>query len=366
MNEQCDVLVFMNAPSPYWVDFAKYLRKYYKINFIFYSTCSALGRPAYWDVELPNNCSIVSDGVVRWGSYFYDDRVVTRIKDLNPRVVISQGVNLLSARKALNYCNKKNIHFSIWNEIWRDKKGTPRKNLSRIYAYAFKRANSRFSASIEGKRFWRDLYKQDTLLYQVPGNIDQYLSHKKNHDSNFLTLLFGHRLIEQYNPVGAVEVASIIAKSRPVKLFMNASGHLRATIDSLIAQKNIDFLEFIDVTSLSDLGGYYEASHFSISPCFYSQGNIGTNEALASGCPIIISDNVRYHDRQIEEADVGCILPLNYDLFAEKIIEIYDNKSLYLEMSQNSKVLVKNTLSNSVLLKYYDECVFCHMGVGRK
>ena len=114
---KCDVVVFMNAPSPYWRDFAEYLGRFYSIQFIFYSKCSDLGRPKFWDLELPENCSIVNDGVIKFRSYFYDTNVINRIKQLKPKVVISQGINLLAAKKALNYCKKEKIHFSIWNEI---------------------------------------------------------------------------------------------------------------------------------------------------------------------------------------------------------------------------------------------------------
>lgn len=367
MSNQCDILVFMNAPSPYWLNFAKYLDKYYKINFIFYSTCSGLGRPSYWDLELPKNCEIVSEGVYRWKSYFYDRLVNERIEGLNPKVVISQGINLLSAHKALKFCNSRSIHFSIWNEIWRNKKGDPRVLLSNIYAYLFSSSNSRFSASVEGKIFWQKKFNKEILLYQVPGNVDEYLNHKKELNAKCLNLLFGHRLIEQYNPFGAIEIASIINRTQPVKLFMNASGNLRNSIDLIIKEKDIKFVDFIEVSKLSDLGEYYRLSHFSISPCYYSQGNIGTNEALASGCPIVISDKVRYHDLQIYESEVeiGYILPLDYGLFADKIMDTFSNKVLYSELSDNSKLYVKECLSNSALLEYY-ESIFVDMGVSRK
>lgn len=121
IDKHCDILVFMNAPSPYWRDFAEFLGQHYSINFIFYSTCSELGRPKFWDLKMPANCSIVRDGVIRRKSYFYDKKVVSRIKQYNPKVVVSQGVNLFSAWNALNYCKKNKIYFSIWNELWRKK-----------------------------------------------------------------------------------------------------------------------------------------------------------------------------------------------------------------------------------------------------
>ena len=141
IDKHCDILVFMNAPSPYWRDFAEYLGQHYSIKFIFYSTCSELGRPKFWDLEMPANCSIVRDGVIRRKSYFYDKKVVSRIKQHNPKVVVSQGVNLVSAWNALNYCKKSKIHFSIWNETWRNKNGRHRKIVSLIYAYLFRNSN---------------------------------------------------------------------------------------------------------------------------------------------------------------------------------------------------------------------------------
>jgi glycosyltransferase involved in cell wall biosynthesis len=362
MSEECDILVFMNAPSPYWVNFAQYLSQFYKINFIFYSTCSALGRPAYWDVGLPENCEVIEDGVSRWRGYFYDHLITKRIKALKPKVVVSQGINLVSALRAVKFCNRNNIHFSIWNEIWRNKIGLRRNRLSKLYAYIFRNADSRFSSSEEGVDFWAEKYRATTKLYYVSGNVDKYLSHAKDLNAECLNLLFGHRLIEQYNPAGAIEIASIINKSFPVRLFMNASGNLRDQLNSLIIDRKITFVEFIEVQKFSDLEDYYRKAHVSISPCYYSQGNIGTNEALASGCPIFISDKVKYHDLQIQASDVGFVLPLDYKLFAKKVV---DDKALYSELSLNSKALAQITLSNSACLKYYDE-IFSDMGIHRR
>ena len=102
----------------------------------------------------------------------------------------------------------------------------------------------------------------------------------------------------------------------------------------------------------------------SISPCHYSSGNIGTNEALASGCPIFISENVGYHDAQIKSAEIGFILPLNYNSFAEKILSVYQDAKLYDHLSSNAQSFIKDNISNSAILKKYD-AIFQNMGVAR-
>ena len=358
-----DILVFMNAPSPYWRDFAEYLSSYYSIRFVFYSTCSELGRPRFWDEELPKNCEIVRDGVLRVKAYFYDKNIITRIKKYRPKAVISQGVNLLAAVSASQYCSKHKIHFSLWNETWRDKNGKHRNLLAKIYAFLFRGADSNYSSSQEGVDFWNKFYAKPTKLYFVPASVDRYLAHDKVLDTP-LTLLFGHRLITQFNPMGAYEIAKLVSEEMPVKLLMNGSGPLRTLIEEKVHAEGLEIVEFIDVKAFGELDEYYQRSTIAISPCQYSPGFIGNNEALASGCPIVISDKVGYHDLQIKEAFIGYILPLNYRQFADQIINIANDVELYQRLSRNAKTYIKKHLSNESVLALYDE-IFASMGVQR-
>ena len=66
------ILFIMNAPAPYWVEYSKIISKYYDCHFIFYSTCEELGRPAWWNLVLPNNMEVVIDGVLRKNNKFID------------------------------------------------------------------------------------------------------------------------------------------------------------------------------------------------------------------------------------------------------------------------------------------------------
>ena len=153
-----DILVFMNAPSPYWRDFAEYLSSYYSIRFVFIRLAASSVGLVFGMKNYLKIAKIVRDGVLRVKAYFYSKNIITRIKKYRPKAVISQGVNLLAAVSASQYCSKHKIHFSLWNETWRDKNGKHRNLLAKIYAFLFRGADSNYSSSQEGVDFWNKFY----------------------------------------------------------------------------------------------------------------------------------------------------------------------------------------------------------------
>ena len=72
-----DILVFMNAPSPYWRDLLNTSVPITVFDLFFIRLAASSVGLVFWDEELPKNCEIVRDGVLRVKAYFYDKNIIT-------------------------------------------------------------------------------------------------------------------------------------------------------------------------------------------------------------------------------------------------------------------------------------------------
>ena len=350
------ILFIMNAPSPYWVNYAKALSERYECCFIYYSSCSAIGRPSWWDQELPDNQLIISEGVVRKRNWFFDFKICKRISDFKPDIVFASGVNIASNLLAYFFSKARRIKFIYHTEIWRRKSGEPRSILSKLIGKIYSRADLIMISSEEGRFFWSKYFKNRNLaLLEVSGMVDNYLCHPVRDNSKPLRVFFGHRLTEEYSPIAALRIFRKLQHHSPsVKLYMNSHGPLRYRVDEYILEYKLKGVVFIEVNCELDLDIYYRCGDVSISPAKYSHGNIGTNEAMSSGMAILISDKVSYHDKQIEFFDNGYILPLNDSAFVDKLVEYIEVPGLLKRHSLNSKKIA-DELSTSAILNRFDE-----------
>ena len=147
----------------------------------------------------------------------------------------------------------------------------------------------------------------------------------------------------------AIDILLAVQASYPdASLYLNGSGPLRETVINQVSKRGVPNVHWIDVKSFHDLEDAYRKGDISISPCTYSNGNIGSLEAAASGMPLLISDHVDYHGEQIRAYGNGAILPLGVQAFSDHIIRYIRDPALLEAHSINSKQSVM-TLRNEVV-----------------
>lgn len=357
-NKTRRILFIMNAPAPAWIEYSKIISSYYECYFIFYSTCEELGRPIWWDAKLPDNMCVVRNGVFRWNNKFIDLNIFKRVKDFSPDVVFTSGVNLLMSPLLYYYCRFSTTKFIYLSEIWRKGDGSPRKILSALLGFLYSNVDIFYVSGDESYKYWAKILGKKVNIKQleIPGNIDKYISHPVRVSKQDIKIFFGHRLIDIYNPFIALDILAFVQCSYPgVGMYMNAHGELRSSVDEYIVKESIKNIEFIIIDKESDLDFYYSDGDISITPASYSYGNIGTNEAMASGMPVLISEHVKYHPKQINILKNGFILPVDKISFVEKIIDYIESKNLLTVHSIRSKNIIKYLGSEVVFEKFKSE-----------
>jgi len=345
----------MNAPAPYWVQFSIEISKYYNCKFIFYSTCEELGRPAWWDMELPDNFDTVRNGVFRRNNIFVDINIFKRVKSFSPDIIFTSGVNLIMTPFLYYYSRLHSIKFLYHAEIWRKENGEPKKAKSALLGFLFKGADIFYVADEYTSKYWSKYLGRKGNIKAItnPGNMDRYSNHMVRASKQDIKLFFGHRLVDIYNPILALDILSSVQHAYPnVGMYMNEHGDMYGNVVDYIRINSIKNVEFIEINKESDLDYYYSCGDISISPAKYSYGNIGTNEAMASGMPVLISENVQFHPTHIKILENGFILPMEEQKFVEKIIDYIQSESLLTKHSLRSKGIVKYLGAKAVLKKF--------------
>jgi len=352
------ILLISNIPAPYWIYGSEWLRLDFDLTYLCYDRPSETGRPQYWDQELPLNFIICKDRLKIYNKYL-DLKISTRIRELNPDLVILGGfAEILSNYIAYRHCKKNKIKCAMVSEIWRNRSGTPRRLLSYIVSKIFNGIDCFLPVGEHAVEYWSDFFPKEKLhLFRYPTFIDEYMKHPLRKKKNDLTLFFGHRLTEEYNPLMAIKILSACQVKYPkTSLLINSAGPLKDKILNYINENNVTNVRWIDIKSYSDLSIYYKNGDVSLSPCIYSNGNIGTLEASASGMPILISEHVHYHGKIINKFKNGFILKLSILEFVRKIFQYIEDDELLTCHSNRSKKSVME-LNNNEFLKIFSESV---------
>lgn len=349
------ILFIKASMAPYWCFGDKWLKKEFDTKYILYDKPSNTGRPKYWDIELPQNAHIRYNRI-KFNNKYFDFKIKKILEKELPDLVILDGfAQIISNYFAYRYCIKKNIKCALSSEIWRTSEGKPRFFLSKIAAYLFRKVDIFLAPGDHALEHWKNYFAPEkVILYSSPSYIDQYLEHEIRCSASNINLFFGHRLSKEYNPIMALDILTSVQRKHPkTSLYMNATGPLKDQVEHYISDKKINNVEWIDIKSFDDLDLFYRKGDISISPCIYSNGNIGILEASASGMPIIISQNVQYHNLTIEKYNNGFILPLVVKDFSNIIIKYIENPNIMKQHSQNSKLSVEE-LTNTKFTELLD------------
>ena len=101
------------------------------------------------------------------------------------------------------------------------------------------------------------------------------------------------------------------------------------------------------------LAAYRQADLFVLSS---RQENFGLSvaEAMASGCPVVVSPQVNLSE-EIEKANAGMVVLPNEEAMAQSIRRLLQNSNLREQMGQNGRQLVFERFAwNKIILEYIE------------
>ena len=109
-----------------------------------------------------------------------------------------------------------------------------------------------------------------------------------------------------------------------------------------LKKMDISQVEFIDRVDNSDLYKFYNKSNVFVFPSIDEGFGMVMGEAMACGCPVIATENTGAPDL-FENGKEGFIVPIrNVNILAEKMQQLYEDKSLRAKMSEAAEQKIKD------------------------
>ena len=317
------VMITMVA-SPHQVRFVPYLAKYFDVQHYFYEQLG--GRQSFWETELGDRCHVLPCHF-KWRGKYLTFSVLSMLRREKPDVLLLGGFSVPSNYLAYRWAKKHHVPVVMMSERSRDRKGNLRGyGLTwRILRFLYRGIDRIIVTDADIVPQFRDTFRfgSKVVAGRYPTDIDRYFDHPVRTRKDKYALIYANRMIEIYNPIGAVEIFAEVLKRHPKTLLkMNAAGELRSLVEKRIEElgigASVHFLD--DIKTWDDLSRVYASCDIMYLPAKFSNGNYTIAECRVSGMGCVVSDRILgTFTKEMLDAKAGFVLPLDNALFVEKI-----------------------------------------------
>lgn len=341
-------LVYISSiAAPHQIKLSTALRKHLDVLFVFYE---GLGhRAAWWKINLPPHCVTLPGRPFRVKGMRLTLRHMKILRRENPDIVMLGGFSAFSNIFAYYWAKWNKKKTVVFTERSRDKEGNLRGyNLYwRILRFLYRNVDLVMVSADDTVPQFRDTFRfgKRVIASRYAADIDAYFNHPVRDFKPPFVFMFPNRLIDIYNPLGAIAVfAELLDEYPDSKLVMNAIGPLRATAEADIAlrslQGNVNFLD--DIDSWDKLNLEYCACDLMLLPATFSNGNFTIIEAMASGMGVVISDKVLGVGKLIRNGKNGYRVSPDQKAFVTAVRALIDNPELAQEWAQANREEVRH------------------------
>lgn len=345
-------LLFLSSISaPYQVSFCNALQTYFDCKFWFYEP-AARTRGKWWDVELGPNCEVL-DSVLgactgKLEGRYWVPALTRKLADFDPDVLMLGGFSIPANYVAYRWAKRRRKPVVVVTERSRDRRGNLRKrNLAwRFLGWLYRDADLVVVTADDILAQFRDEFRfgQKVVVGRYAADLEGYKDHQPREPKEAYTYLFANRLIDIYNPLGALDIfAGIHAKYPDSKLLMNSAGELmpecRQKISEFGLELAVDFLTGIN--KWADLPTVYKRSDILLLPAKFSNGNFTILEAMASGMGVIVSDKVLGIGGYLRDGINGFVCEPTTEAFTDRVERYINQPKLFREHAELNRTLVE-------------------------
>lgn len=157
-------------------------------------------------------------------------------------------------------------------------------------------------------------------------------------------IMFSGRIVDSKNPLFFAEVAvRVKEKIGRCKVLIIGDGEekFKRGMFQLFKEHGVDY-DFPGFIEHSELPGYYSKSRILLLPTSGDCWGVVINEAMISGVPVITTDMTAAAGELVFDGINGYVLPLDVNLWAEKIVYLLDNSEKLHQFSEAAKETVMN------------------------
>lgn len=151
-------------------------------------------------------------------------------------------------------------------------------------------------------------------------------------------ILFVGRLLEEKGLRVLLDAYEAAAAKRPgLALLIAGDGARRPRYESLVNDKGLAGVHFVGFKTQEQLPGIYAAADVFVLPSLVEPWGVVVNEAMASGLPVVVSDQVGASADLVEEGANGFVVPAGAAApLAERILDVLSDEDRRRAMGRRS------------------------------
>ena len=277
-----------------------------------------------------------------FGRFIYlDISIVVKLNSIKPDVIILSGFSLPFITAFLwGKINRKKIIFFSDATILSE---TSISIFHRIFRkLIFKRCDALIGASMKTKALYEKYSSTNVNFYQshLCANNEMYERFIKPYDQREFDIVLCGQMIPRKMFLFSLDVIELLKKEIPtIKVKLLGSGPQKEDVITRLVCMNVDY-DYPGFVNQQELPAHYASSKIFLFPSLGDPWGGVANESCAVGTPVITCEAVgASHELLVHEAN-SLVLDLNASLWANKILSILENKTLWDDMSQQSLLKV--------------------------
>lgn len=166
---------------------------------------------------------------------------------------------------------------------------------------------------------------------------------KRKNISRKYDIMFSGRIVETKNPLFIADVAGKIKERRgqcSLLIIGDGDERIKNELFNKLKDNNIDY-HYAGFVEHNKLPEYYSQARLLLLPTSGDCWGVVINEAMVSGVPVITTEMTAAAGELVIDEKNGYVLPMDPDLWAERIISLLEDPDKYEEFSKNAKVTVE-------------------------
>jgi glycosyltransferase involved in cell wall biosynthesis len=340
------IVLITNIPAPYRLPVYELLNEKYKDDFLVIYCAKKesnrswnLGEFKFNHLFLKENVKAKKDGF----NYIHNNiDIFHELRAFNPDVVITTGFNPthIYAWIYTKLLRKKHI---CMTDGWIESE----KELSIIHKIVRKIIFATSDAFIGASKNSLDLYGSygisNEKLFQSHLCIDndKFKNSTKFEDREY-DLMFSGQFTERKLPLFFAEIVEKVLKHRPnIKVLILGNGPLKEELFLKLDSAGIDYF-YAGFVQQEELPKYYSNAKLFLFPTKLDPWGVVVNEAMASGTPVLTTQYAGVINDLLIDSINGFILPIDSDIWSEKVLEVLNDQELWNSLSKASKEFVQD------------------------
>ena len=166
-------------------------------------------------------------------------------------------------------------------------------------------------------------------------------------DPNRPVILFASKLQTRKHADHLVEAYRAFVENRPPAdtpyLVIVGDGEERANLEAFCKAQNLTDVRFAGFRNQSELPRFFQMSSVFVLPSRHEPWGLIVNEAMAAGCPVIVSTDVGSHSDLVTHGVEGCVFPVgNVAALTESLRTVFTTPEVPARMGESARRRMKS------------------------